>query len=176
MSSLPAETAPSLTPADGHLHPHGHGHPHADGHSHSHSHDGHSHSHSHDGHVHDGNVHDGHSQDGQAHSHSHDSPVEAGEPPKGGPVVLDIGGDVGAFIAYCDSDEIGTEIHVRLDGEQRTTHTGVWERDLGTSRVVVAVFPELVFGDYAILERDGATRKRITIAGGSVSEVDLRRG
>jgi hypothetical protein len=125
-----------------------------------------------DGRGHDHPHADGHDHD---HGHSHDGPVEAGEAPKGGPVVLDIGGDIGALIAYCDADQIGTEIHVRLNGEPRTTHTGVWERDLGASRVVVAVFPELTFGDYAILDRGGDPVQRITVVGGSVVEVDLRR-
>jgi hypothetical protein len=120
-------------------------------------------------------THEDHGHSHHEYVHSHDGPVEAGEPPKGGPVVLDIGGDIGALIAYCNDDQIGTEIHVRLNGEQRTTHTGVWARDLGASRVVVAVFPELTFGDYAILDRGGDPVRRITIVGGSVVEVDLRR-
>lgn len=114
-----------------------------------------------------------------ADAHPHDHPhawTEAGEPPQGGPVVLDIGGDIGALVAYCDAAAIGTEIHVRRDGDTATTHTGVWARDLGANRVVVAVFPELRMGEYALLDARGATTRRLRIAGGAVTEVDLRDG
>ena len=53
-------------------------------------------------------------------------------PPAGGPVVVDIGDDVGALIvATSIRPGWDSELHVRRDGETHTTHTGIWERRLG---------------------------------------------
>src|SRR6476660_4515173 len=89
---------------------------------------------------------------GEPHRHHHHVV------PRGGPVTLDIGDNVGALIAYVDADQLGTEIHVRADHDpdpSRTTHTGVWERTMGGRPVVVAVFPELVEDGYGLLDADG---------------------
>jgi len=53
-------------------------------------------------------------------------------------------------------------------------HTGVWKRHLGSSEVVVAVFPSLVEGPYDVLDDNGSVRTTVTIVGGSVAELDLR--
>jgi hypothetical protein len=103
MLSLRAETALAGAPTLGHDHEHGQVDGRPLGHSHDHDHD-----------------HD------PGRAHSHDAPVEAGEPPQGGPVMLDIGGDIGALIAYCEADQFGYVNHGGLAGEIRTTHTGVW--------------------------------------------------
>jgi hypothetical protein len=124
-------------------------HTHADGHSHSH----------------DGHPHEGHGP-GQGH--------EAGLPPAGGPVALDIGGDVGALIARVGAERLGSEIHVRRHGDTHTTHTGVWERDLGGERVVVAVYPALVEGVYDVLGGHGETVAEVAITGAEVTETDWR--
>ena len=70
--------------------------------------------------------------------------------------MVDIGDDVGALLVHVDAARIGQELHVRRPGETRTTHTGIWERRIGSRAVVVAVFPALVEGGYAILDRDGS--------------------
>jgi len=136
---------------------------HDDAPAHDHDHDSPAHDHDH-GHAHD------HDHD---HAHAHDQP-EAGQAPQGGPVMLDIGDDVGALLAFMDAELIGTELHVRRLDEARTTHTGVWERDLGPRRVVVAVFPALREGVYDVLGANGAPTRSVTIAGGGVVELDLR--
>jgi hypothetical protein len=116
-------------------------------------------------HTHEGHTHGGHTHEGR----------EAGLPPRGGPVALDIGGDVGALIARVDPARIGSEIHVRRHGDTHTTHTGVWERDLASGRVVVAVYPALVEGTYEVLDAEGAAvGDDVTIAGARVTEVDWR--
>jgi hypothetical protein len=95
--------------------------------------------------------------------------------PRGGPVTLDIGNGVGALIADVDPELLGTEIHVRADGERtRTTHTGVWERTVGGVSRVVAVFPELVAGGYSVLGSDGQPVRTVAVADGRVTEIDLR--
>lgn len=111
------------------------------------------------------------------HDHPHDHPHdhEAGRPPEGGPVVVDIGGDIGALIVLLDRDRVGRELHVRREGDAPTTHTGIWERRLGAQQIVVAVFPALLEGRYEVVGDHGAT-PTITIRGGIVTEHDLRSG
>ena len=120
---------------------------------------------------------DHHLQD-HDHPHEHDHPHvhehEAGLPPQGGPVVVDIGGDVGALIVRLDHELLGTELHLRQDGWTHTVHTGVWDRPLGARMLTVAVYPALVQGTYEILGRDGAVRRVVGIEGGRVTELDLR--
>ena len=121
----------------------------------SHAHDGHEHSHDH------------------GHGHPHQASAEVA--PKGGPVVLDIGDDVGAMIVWLDPSELGTELFLRPDVDPTiTVHTGVWTRQMGERDVVVAVFAELVEGRYAVLDRHGDVTTRVEIAGGSIAELDLR--
>jgi ABC-type Zn2+ transport system substrate-binding protein/surface adhesin len=121
---------------------------------------------------------------GQGSDHQHDhgpsteglhpGAHEAGLPPQGGPVVVDIGGDVGALIVRLDRALLGSELHLRQDGWTHTVHTGVWDRPLGADMVTVAVYPALVEGTYEILGRDGAVRRVVGIEGGQVAELDLR--
>jgi hypothetical protein len=108
------------------------------------------------------------------HTHRAPTTAEAGQPPPGGPVMLDIGGDVGALIVRLDPASAGTELHVRPEGDTRSTHTGVWERSLGARSVVVAVFAALTEGVYAILGDDGTAIRHVAVTGGRVAEVDLR--
>jgi hypothetical protein len=98
-------------------------------------------------------------------------------PPKGGPVVVDIGGDVGALIAHMDPDLLGAELFLRPDWDPlTTTHTGIWERQMGPRPAVVAVFPALREGGYDILDADGGPSGRVEVVGGQVGEIDLRTG
>jgi len=113
----------------------------------------------------------GHSHE-VAHPHPHH---EAGAPPAGGPVVVDIGGDVGALLVTTDPAWLGRELHVRRDGEVRTTHTGVWERTIGSMPTVVAVFPALVAGRYDLLDATGQPMRSLAIAGGRITGLDLRQ-
>ena len=128
------------------------------------------------GHV-DHHLLDHHLQDPE-HDHPHDHPTvhehEAGLPPQGGPVVVDIGGDVGALIVRLAHELLGTELHLRQDGWTHTVHTGVWDRPLGDRMVTVAVYPALVRGTYEILDGVGGVRRIVAIEGGHVTELDLR--
>ena len=107
------------------------------------------------------------------HGHERGHGHEAGAPPAGGPVVVDIGDDVGALIVHVDPARIGQELHVRRPGETRTTHTGIWERRIGSRAVVVPVFPALVEGGYALLDRVGAPVLEVEVAGGQVTELTI---
>ncbi len=130
---------------------------------------GHSHAGlSHDGHSHAGHSHDGHHHDGHSHG-----VVETA--PRGGPVVFDIGGDVGALVIYVDAELVGTEIPIEWAADpDKDVHTGVWPRRVGSESVVVAVYPELIEGRYCIPSIGGRPPREVVIEGGRVAEVDAR--
>ena len=99
--------------------------------------------------------------------------------PRGGPVVVDIGGDIGALIVRLDDDLEGSELPIEsIDDPTLDKHTGVWRRPLGNGRdsVVVAVFPDLVEGTYRLTARPGDVPAEIVVVGGQVAELDLRDG
>ena len=124
--------------------------------------------HSHHGHHHDGHSHDGHSHDGHSHGVVETSP-------RGGPVVFDIGGDVGALVIYVDAELVGTEIPIEWTAEpDKDVHTGVWPRRVGIESVVVAVYPELTEGRYVIPSIGGHPSREVVIEGGRVAEIDAR--
>ena len=93
----------------------------------------------------------------------------------GGAAVLDIGGDVGALLALMDADAEGSELHVRLAGSTDTVHTGVWTRHQGDDHVTAALFCALSEGRYWVLDPDGRERIDVSVKGGELAELDLRR-
>ena len=104
------------------------------------------------------------------HSHPHDH-----RPPRGGPVVFDIGGDVGALIVYLDDEYAGTEVPIEWSRDPaKDVHTGVWRRSLGKDSLVVAVYPELIEGRYRVPALGGHGSRDVEIVGGQVAELDLR--
>ena len=113
------------------------------------------------------------------HDHGHDDGHAVRRPeaaPRGGPVVLDIGGDIGALIVRLDDRFEGTELGITsLDdpGFDKNAHTGVWRRPVNGSTVVVAVYPELPSGRYQV-SPDGASTVTVVIEGGAVCETDCR--
>ena len=89
--------------------------------------------------------------------------------------MLDIGGDIGAMVVVLDPATAGTELHLRSAHDPPiAVHTGVWTRPLGTATVTAAVFAELVEGDYWVLDADGRDVRPVVIAGGALTEIDLR--
>ena len=112
------------------------------------------------------------------HPHHHHHWPAGESPPAGGPVVLDIGGDIGALIVEIDGhrDElIGHELYIRPTSTPgaHPTHTGIWPRKLSGRDVLVAVFPELTAGRYDLLDVDQHHQASVTIAAGSVAELRL---
>jgi len=91
------------------------------------------------------------------------------------PVVLDIGGDVGALILYTPEGFRGKEIEVSPKGDDaRRTHTAVWARWLNGRNIFAGVYPALQEGDYTIWWDATTPAGDVTIAGGAVAEVDWR--
>lgn len=113
-----------------------------------------------------------------AHEHDHRNGIaHTHEPaPRGGPVVMDIGGDVGGLIVRLDDSLEGTELPIEFaEDPQRDIHTGVWRRSLGEETVVVAVYPELREGSYRIHPGNDHAGAQLKITGGQVAHLDLRR-
>jgi hypothetical protein len=111
------------------------------------------------------------------HTHTHGDGHghwPAGEtPPAGGPVVLDIGDDVGALIVYVIGDDVvGHELHVRRVGSSAgTTHTGIWRRNIADRDDVIAIFPELIAGNYEVLNLQGGVSGTTFVPGGAIAEM-----
>lgn len=113
-----------------------------------------------------------HHHDAVGHRHVGDGECR----PAGGPLLLDIGDNVGAVIARLDDALEGTELAIlALDDPDwdPTTHTGVWRRSIGGGSVVVAVYPTLESGRYRITLPNGRTAD-LAVVGSYVTNVDLR--
>jgi hypothetical protein len=109
---------------------------------------------------------------GHDHAHHHAHHHHA---PQGGPVVFDIGDDIGALIVYLDEVLEGTEVPIEWDrNPDKDVHTGVWRRSVGADSVVVAVYPELIEGRYHLPALGGHAARDVNIVGGQVAEIDLR--
>jgi hypothetical protein len=92
-----------------------------------------------------------------------------------GPVLLDIGGDVGAAVVVLPAALAGVEIEARragADADQHFPHVGVVARPLPDGSVAhSAVFGELPAGSYELYERPaGPVRLRLAVTGGAVTE------
>ena len=92
-----------------------------------------------------------------------------------GPVLLDIGGDVGAAVIVLPADLVGTEIEARpvgADGHGHLPHVGVVARPAPDGTVVPsAVFGSLPAGSYELYERPaGPVRLSVAVTGGAVTE------
>ena len=87
--------------------------------------------------------------------------------------VLDIGEDVGALVIYTQESLRGKEIQVSLKGSAsaKMVHTAIWERKFNGRTMFAGIYPSLPQGDYIIWTHPS---REVTIAGGSVAEVDLR--
>ena len=98
-----------------------------------------------------------------------------------GPVVLDIGGDVGALVLAMPETMAGVEIEIRPVGPNRPvlahrSHVGVVGRPVGGRTIWSAVFPELRDGRYELYERiGGQVRLIVDISGGEVTHASWPR-
>ena len=122
-------------------------------------------------HAHGEHVHGQHPH-GAIHSHS---PGESYAHVRGGPSVLDIGGDIGALIATMPAGDAGSELHLRSEHEPAADiHTGVWLRDAPGGPITTAVFGELREGRYQVLDRAGRGLRLVEVRGGELASIDLR--
>ena len=102
-----------------------------------------------------------------------------------GPVLLDVGGDVGALLVRMPATLEGVEIEIRPDlsttawhsdshaggNHPHPTHVEVLPRPTAEGFVHCAVFPQLTQGRYELYERPfGPVRLQVTITGGQVTQ------
>jgi hypothetical protein len=91
------------------------------------------------------------------------------------PVILDIGGSIGALIILSDEEDRGREIEVSLQSpDAKRVHNQVHERRVHGVDIFAAVYPDLPEGDYDIWESDDQRAGRVRITGGQISTVDWR--
>ena len=117
-----------------------------------------------------------HHHHGDDHHHDHDGhehgPLEQITHVHGGPLLLDIGGEIGAMVVLTDHSRLGTELFLRRQSDGVEIHTGVWQRQIGADHIVAAVFCELIEGTYDLL--DVQRIEHVEVRGGHVADVDLR--
>ena len=101
-----------------------------------------------------------------------------------GPVLLDIGGEIGALILTMPAQMLGVEIEIRPirpganhdhgqhehGGHGHLVHAAVVNRPMNGASVPTVVFPNLRDGEYELYERpNGQTRLRAHVVGGQVA-------
>ena len=90
-----------------------------------------------------------------------------------GPVVLDVGGDVGALVLLAGPELDQAEIEISAVGQARTgQHVAVHPRRLGDRVVHAAVYPALVGGSYELWDPSGRSALTVRIEGGQVTEAN----
>jgi hypothetical protein len=108
------------------------------------------------------------------HPHPHDHHTAAHQPHTE-PVVLDLGGDLGALVIYTDPRLLHTEIEISPAGDDaERSHKDVLERVLPGRSLYAAVFDRMRAGTYT-LWHDGVAKSRgVEVEGGHVAELDWR--
>ena len=91
------------------------------------------------------------------------------------PVVLDIGGEIGALIVYAGQDVIDLQVEISPTGaDDERTHQHILERPIGPRTVYAAVFDRLTAGSYTLWTHGESRQRDVCIDGGRVAEVDWR--
>jgi hypothetical protein len=89
------------------------------------------------------------------------------------PVVLDIGGTLGALIVHWDADRIDTPIEISLTGHDADRqHQHILERPLNGQTFYAAVFDKIPEGEYTLWVHDEPRAHHVAITGGGVTELD----
>jgi hypothetical protein len=91
------------------------------------------------------------------------------------PVVLEIGGELGALVVYTDAALVHEEIEISpAADDSRRSHKDVLERLVGGRSVHAAVFDRVERGEYTLWHRGGERARGVAIAGGEIAELDWR--
>ncbi len=91
------------------------------------------------------------------------------------PVVLDIGGEIGALVVYAEAELYDTPIEVSPAGaDSERFHQHVLERPMPSGTVYAAVFDKITEGSYTLWLHGKPRVRNFEITGGSVAEVDWR--
>jgi hypothetical protein len=108
------------------------------------------------------------------HDHPHHDHHTEAHRPHHEPVVLEIGGELGALVVHTDAALLHDEIEISPAGEDgRRSHKDVLERVLGARSVYAAVFDQLPGGTYSLWHRGVVQRRGVEIVSGSIAELGL---
>jgi hypothetical protein len=89
------------------------------------------------------------------------------------PVVLDIGGDVGALIVHGSAELVDTPIEVSPAGQDgQKFHQHILERPLPGGTSYAAVFDKVTEGTYTLWLHGEPRVRDFAVTGGTVAEVD----
>jgi len=91
------------------------------------------------------------------------------------PVVLDIGGHMGALIVYAEAELLDTPIEVSpADTDAEKFHQHILERPMPNGTAYAAVFDKINEGRYTLWLHAEPRIRDFEIIGATVSEVDWR--
>lgn len=108
---------------------------------------------------------------GHGHAHPHEHEVAYRHHADGGPVVLDVGGEIGALVLHATASHVGDEIEISpVKAPDRRTHVAVHPRDVDGRTVYAAVYPELLEDTYQLWSPTGEPVLEVSVAGGRVVE------
>lgn len=97
--------------------------------------------------------------------------------PHAEPVVLDIGGEIGALVVYSVAELIDTPVEVSPTGDDDARfHQHVLERPLPGGTSYAAVFDKIRQGSYTLWLHGEPRVRDFAITGGTVAEVDWSDG
>jgi hypothetical protein len=91
------------------------------------------------------------------------------------PVVLDLGGGVGALIVYTDPGLLGVEVEISPsadDGDRQ--HKEVLRRVMGPNTATVLVYDRLAEGSYTLWVDGEPWAHDVDVADGGIAELDWR--
>jgi hypothetical protein len=89
------------------------------------------------------------------------------------PVVLEIGGTLGALIVRADPELLDTPIEIALtDSDAKRAHQHVLERPLPVGTAYAAVFDRIQQGRYTLWLHDEVRAQDVAIEGGQVTELN----
>jgi hypothetical protein len=91
------------------------------------------------------------------------------------PVVLEIGGRLGALVLYTDPGAHGCEIEISPAGaDARREHKEVLHRPVAGRPVYAAVFDRIPAGSYTLWSGGVAAARGVAVAGAAITELDWR--
>jgi hypothetical protein len=91
------------------------------------------------------------------------------------PVVLEIGGELGALVVYTDPALHGREIEIsRAREDGRRSHKDVLNRPVNGRPTYAAVFDRLREGSYTLWAGGVPAARDVAVTGASITELDWR--
>lgn len=91
------------------------------------------------------------------------------------PVILDIGGSIGALIVYADEALIDTPVEISAAGsDEDKFHQHILERPMPEETTYAAVFDKITEGKYTLWLHGEPREREFEITGGALAEVDWR--